>query len=132
ASPVRSHLGPLARTVEDLIVAWRVLTGDPVPLTPIDQGVRVRRVAGDPDHRGVVDEALDRLHLLRACTGEASPVDLPPLPEATTRDGDWVFAGDHLAAAEQLRPSFWERHREDLTGYARPIYDAGRRVPAWE
>jgi amidase len=43
-----------------------------------------------------------------------------------------VFAGDHLAAAEQFFPNFLQRHGGSLTGYARPIYEAGQRVRAWE
>ena len=35
-------------------------------------------------------------------------------------------------AAERMIPDFWERHADDLTDYARPIYEAGRRALAWQ
>lgn len=130
ASPVRSHLGPLARSLDDLVYAWRVLARDDVPLAPLDVRPRIGLVEGDPDHRGVLDEAVAMLRSHAELTG--APTRLPALPPATSEDGDWIYSGDHLAAAEQLRPDFWERHGADLTAYARPIYDAGRRVPAWE
>lgn len=133
ASPVRSHIGPIAATVADLLYAWRVLTEDRTPVMPLDdEQLRVGLVVGDPDHRTVIDEAVAILTATGRCVLARDAVTLPPLPGTTTRDGDWVFAGDHLAAAERLLPDFWKRHGHELSGYARGIYDAGRRVPAWE
>jgi Asp-tRNA(Asn)/Glu-tRNA(Gln) amidotransferase A subunit family amidase len=55
----------------------------------------------------------------------------PALPASDLPDGTWAFCGDHYAAAENLVPDFWDRHADDLTGYAHPIYRAGRSLPAW-
>lgn len=45
--------------------------------------------------------------------------------------GVWAYSGDHYGAAEGMVPGFLEKHRDDLTDYARPIYEAGPRALAW-
>jgi Asp-tRNA(Asn)/Glu-tRNA(Gln) amidotransferase A subunit family amidase len=54
------------------------------------------------------------------------------LPVSELADGTWAFSGDHYAAAEGLVPDFWDRHADDLTEYAYPIYRAGRSLLAWQ
>jgi len=134
ASPLRSHLGPLANSWEDLAFAWKVLTGDHDPITPLDQGasIRVGLAAGDPDFRTVLDEAVSAIQASPAFELPSDPLTFPELPRERTQNGDWVFAGDHLAGAERMKPDFWNTHGHELTSYAQPIYDAGRRIPAWE
>src|SRR5262249_45085388 len=66
----------------------------------------------------------------------ARRVTAPPLPAVPMpgelEPGVWAYAGDHYAAAESLRPGFWERHGHQLTPYAQPIYDGGRHALAWQ
>lgn len=134
ASPIRSHLGPLARTLDDLIYGWRVMTNDNVPIPALapQAGLRVGLVANDPDHLAVLQDAKPWLQDTGLFHMSSDLIRLPEVPSSNSRDGDWIFAGDHLAAAERLIPNFWQLHAENLTGYAHPIYESGTRVTAWE
>lgn len=137
ASPVRSHLGPLARSAEDLAFSWRVLTGDQDPVLPLEatessRRIRVSPLEGDTDEGSVLAEGVALLRGLESLEFHDDPVQLEEPPSVLSTDGDWVFAADHLAAAEMLVPDFMAKHREDLTAYARKIYDLGPRIRAWE
>lgn len=152
ASPARSHNGPITRTVCDAALLMQALAG-PHPQDPdsyrhpeVDYlafargNVRGKRVAVsrdfgrgiplDADRARAFDEALAILRGLGCVLIE----DDPPVPEGSDElePGVWAYSGDHYAAAEALIPNFWEQHADDLTDYARPIYDAGRRALAWQ
>jgi aspartyl-tRNA(Asn)/glutamyl-tRNA(Gln) amidotransferase subunit A len=131
ASPTRSHNGLLTRTVADAALAFRVLAGDRAG-GPAEPGVLAGRRVGLLPSEG--DRALDVLADVVAAAGarvEVADPAPPPLPSSDLPDGTWAFCGDHYAAAESLVPNFWDRHADDLTGYAYPIYRAGRSLPAW-
>ncbi len=152
AAPGRSHNGPLSRTVRDSALLLQALAGPhprdhsshigPAPdfLAFSAGSVRGARVAVshdfgnvpdvDPEVRGAIDEAAALLGDLGCEVVPANPPS-PPGPDLL-EPGVWAYAGDHYAAAEALVPGFWERHADDLTDYARPIYEAGRRALAWQ
>jgi prepilin-type processing-associated H-X9-DG protein len=152
ASPARSHNGPVTRTVRDAALLMTALAG-PHPADPdsarhsevnylafADGHVRGARVAysrdfgsGTPldgEQSRIFDEAISMLRDLGCELFE----DHPPVP--TGKDelepGVWAYSGDHYAAAEALIANFWEKHGDDLTDYARPVYDGGRRALAWQ
>ena len=144
ASPTRSHIGVISRSVRDAMVSMAVLTGDdsfarvPEEESSLFEFIRNARFvfavedAGlGPDHGRAVGRALDLLH--RHDVGvERAPV-LPVLDVGNQLDdGQPPFSGDHYGAAEMLCPNFWELHSGDLTDYAYPLYDAGRRAKAWQ
>jgi aspartyl-tRNA(Asn)/glutamyl-tRNA(Gln) amidotransferase subunit A len=145
ASPARSHNGPLTRTVQDSALLLAALSGsdarDPASrLEPIGswdpaphhlRGRVVGIVATEGAPSGIVEEAGSLLRTLGAETVQA------PSPPSTSaprelEPGVWAYSGDHYAAAETLTPDFWAKHGDDLTEYARPIYEAGRRALAWQ
>jgi len=151
AAPGRSHNGPLARTVRDAALLMQALAGfdsrDPESgLEPVTdfldldptaiRGARIAVSRGlgdaqvDPEAIRLLDEATDLLRDLGCEVFE----DDPPFPSEgdELEPGVWGYAGDHYAAAESLKPGFWEHHADDLTDYARPIYEAGRRALAWQ
>ncbi len=152
AAPGRSHNGPLARTVRDAALLMQALAGfesldvdsglEPVadfldldPTAVLGSRVAVSNsLAGqaevDPEALQLLDEAAELLRSLGCQVRQ----DDPPLPSGGNElePGVWGYCGDHYAAAESLTPGFWERHADDLTDYARPIYEAGRRALAWQ
>ena len=136
ASPTRSHNGVLTRTVADAALALRALTGTPgagadtAPARPALAGRRVGVLQPAGDGAGV--EVLRTA--VEAAGGRVVAADPPPpvLPPSELPDGTWAFCGDHYAAAEKLAPDFWDRHADDLTDYARPVYRAGGAVLAWQ
>jgi len=152
ASPARSHNSPITRTVRDSALMMNALAGphpgdpDSARHAPVDYlefasgNVRTARVAFsrdcgrgntlDPDQARIFDEAMNLLTQLGCILVEAHP----PVPEGSDQlePGMWAYSGDHYAAAEALIPNFWEKHAGDLTDYARPVYDAGRRALAWK
>lgn len=138
ASPTRSHNGLLTRTTEDAVLAMRALTAS-VPRDLPSAHLRAEHVAGkrigvltdpavDPDLSG------EAASLLADAGAETSFAAAPPAdpPPGELEAGVWAFAGDHYAAAEGLVPGFWDRHADDLTEYAHPLYEAGRRALAWQ
>ena len=150
ASPGRSHNGPMTRTVRDSAILMNAIAGpdprdpDSLTYTPVDYtgalagNVRGARVAvsvdlgrkeNDPLQARLIEEASQLLKSL-GCTLVAAD---PPMLEGgdELEPGVWAYSGDHYGAAEAMIPGFWEKHADDLTDYARPIYDAGRRALAW-
>jgi len=152
ASPARSHNGPITRTVRDTALLMNALAGphpadpDSARHAPVDYlefargNVRGARVALSRDFgRGIALEAdqariLDNARAVLTDLGCVVIEDDPPAPAGSDElePGVWAYSGDHYAAAEALIPNFWERHADDLTDYARPIYEAGRRALAWK
>jgi aspartyl-tRNA(Asn)/glutamyl-tRNA(Gln) amidotransferase subunit A len=152
ASPARSHNGPITRTVRDTALAMQALSGpdarDPDSYThPLADfmafgkaSILGARVAISRDFGGVVgrpagfesiiDEAAALLKTLGCVIVDADPPTVQG--DNFLSSGVWAYSGDHLAAAEKLRPGFLERHLDDLTDYSRPIYEAGRHAPAWQ
>lgn len=137
ASPVRSHLGPLAKQGNDLAYSWRVLSGDSEPLHPLEPAglarpLRAALLAGDPDDGSVLSEGMEVLRQLGVAEVSKDRLRLVEPPNVYSRGGDWVFAADHYAAAAKLAPGFMEAHRDKLCAYTQELYDKGTRVPAWE
>lgn len=137
ASPVRSHLGPLAKHVNDLVYSWRVLTGDNEPVHPLESAkltrpIRVACLADDPNDGAVLSDGVDILRRTGLVEVNESPLQVDEPPHVYSRAGDWIFAADHFAAAEKLIPGFMDAHRTHLAGYTRTVYDTGPRIPAWE
>ncbi|MQA77199.1 MAG: hypothetical protein GEV10_01730 [Streptosporangiales bacterium] len=138
ASPTRSHNGVLTRTVEDAVLAMRALTS---PVRSDLPGAHLRTafvarkrigVIGDPS---VDPDPSGRAARLLADAGADTVLASPPptdTPPSELTAGTWAFAGDHYQAAEGLTPGFWDKHAGDLTEYAYPIYEAGRRALAWQ
>lgn len=136
ASPTRSHIGVLSRSVRDAEIAMAALTGNGIPPGAREggaflHGTRIFHPADDPDHGRALSGAL---RLLR--DAGTSVQEVPPLPRSDVPseldDGQWAFSGDHYCAAERLCPDFWEKHSRNLTSYAYPIYEAGRTAKAWQ
>lgn len=135
ASPLRSHLGPLARTANDLAFAWKHLAVDDEPITPLAQtdnpdGFRigVDGKHGDP----AVNEFLELFKEHSSAVEHIDVSDILSPPNVYSQDGSWIFAADHVAAAERLAPHFMENHGNKLTHYAFDVYSTGASVPAWE
>jgi aspartyl-tRNA(Asn)/glutamyl-tRNA(Gln) amidotransferase subunit A len=152
ASPARSHNGPITRTVRDGALMMSALAGplagdaDSARYPEADYlafatgNVRGARVAYSRDFgRGTtLDDAQTAtfetaLEVLREL-GCTLVEDHPPIPNGSDElePGVWAYSGDHYGAAEALIPNFWVKHADDLTSYARPIYDGGRRALAWQ
>jgi aspartyl-tRNA(Asn)/glutamyl-tRNA(Gln) amidotransferase subunit A len=152
ASPARSHNGPITRTVRDAALLMNAIAG-PHPLdpdsarhAPVDylefargnvRGARVavsrdfgRGIALDGDQARILADAREILTQLGCVLID----DDPPAPSEgdELEPGVWAYSGDHYAAAEAMIPNFWDKHAADLTDYARPVYDAGRRALAWK
>lgn len=140
ASPTRSHNGVLTRTVSDAALAMRVLarTEDRQDAWT-SEWLRGRRIGvptgtedGGTDGADVValaSEALARLGADVVTTAPPPPVSSLP---SELEPGVWAYSGEHYAAAEGLVADFWAKHSHDLTSYAYPIYEAGRRALAWQ
>lgn len=151
ASPARSHNGPMTRTVRDAALTMAALAGpdardpdslftDNADFLAFAQGnLRGKRVALSPDFgRGrtlepelteILQRTVDMLRALGCTVVEADP---PIMTEGDELEpGVWAYSGDHFGAAEALIPGFWEKHKNDLTEYAYPIYEAGQRALAW-
>lgn len=152
ASPARSHNGPITRTVRDAALLLNAVAGphpgDPdsyrhpeVDYLGFSKGhARGARVAVskdfghssplDADQLRIFDQAVAVLKQLGCTLVEDHP------PVVTGKDelepGVWAYSGDHYGAAEAMIPDFFEKHCDDLTDYARPIYEAGRRALAWQ
>lgn len=151
ASPARSHNGPITRTVRDAALMMQALAGshpgdvDSSRYPDVDyaafargnvRGARVafsrdfgRGIPLDDEQSRIFEDALAVLRDLGCTLVEANP----PVPAGGDQlePGVWAYSGDHYAAAEGLIPNFWDKHQNDLTDYARPVYDAGRRALAW-
>jgi aspartyl-tRNA(Asn)/glutamyl-tRNA(Gln) amidotransferase subunit A len=151
ASPGRSHNGPITRTVRDAALLMQALagahpadadsarhpdadyadalTGDVRNLTVAIARDFGRGATLDADQARIFETAVDLLRDLGCRVVEATPPILEGKDELPT--GAWAYCGDHYAAAEAMIPNFWDAHADDLTDYARPIYDAGRSALAW-
>lgn len=134
ASPIRSHIGPLGRTINDILAGWTMLTGQPA--RPERSGapgtIRVGVLANDPKRHELEGDVRSRFKDAVPLSWRAAPLDVPTLPSSQTLDNHWVFAGDHLAAAEKLAPGFMAAHGAGLMEYTKPFYEQGHLVPAWE
>lgn len=137
ASPTRSHNGVLTRTVADAALAMRVLARTEVRQdAPSPEWLRGRRIGvppraedGGTDVVALASETLARLGAEVVSTTPPPPFSSLP---SELEPGVWAYSGEHHAAAEGLISDFWEKHSRDLTGYAYPIYEAGRRALAWQ
>lgn len=152
AAPGRSHNGPLTRTVRDAALTMQALAG-PDPRDPDSQhppvnylafnegSVRGLRIAvsytlgrGDltanAEMRLAVDETAQLLESLGCKIELADPPAFPG--NELLEPGVWAYSGDHYAAGEAMIPGFWDKHQDDLTDYARAVYDGGRRALAWK
>lgn len=152
AAPGRSHNGPLARTVRDAALLMQALAGfdarDPesrvepaahyLDFDSSMPGVGRVAVALRMGSSELADDgarsALSGVASLLSDIGYELHDDCPPLPTERHElaPGVWGYSGDHYAAAEALIPGFWEKHADDLTDYARPIYEAGQTALAWQ
>jgi Asp-tRNA(Asn)/Glu-tRNA(Gln) amidotransferase A subunit family amidase len=153
ASPGRSHNGPITRTVRDAALMMQALAGphpsdgDSARDPEVDylgyargnvRGARVafsrdfgRGIPLDAEQEAFLQQACDVLRDLGCTLLEANPPVPKPGPDELA-PGVWSYSGDHYAAAEALVPDFWAKHSEELTEYAKPIYDAGRTALAWQ
>ena len=152
AAPGRSHNGPMTRTVRDSALLLQAIAGyDPRDaesnLPPVEDyfafakgDIRGLRVAVsydfgkgypmDKEALALVQEAADLFANLGCRVIEADP---PTMDEPEELEpGVWAYSGDHYAAAEAMIPNFLEKHLEDLSPVARPIYEAGPRAKAWQ
>jgi aspartyl-tRNA(Asn)/glutamyl-tRNA(Gln) amidotransferase subunit A len=151
AAPGRSHNGPLTRTVADSALLMRVI-GGPHPLDPETQSpipdwdawdagpisMRGRKVAlvasrSDELHGGFIAHlSKEATEFLEGLGAEVVEATLPPWDLFPIDGGALPYSADHYAAADYLRPGFWDAHADDLSPFIRPIYDAGRHVLAWQ
>lgn len=152
AAPGRSHNGPMTRTVRDSALILQALAGyDPRDaesnLAPVDDYLsldtvditRLRIAVSYDFGRGfsMDEEALRYVGEMAAFFENAGAkvveADPPTIDEPEELEpGVWAYSGDHYAAAEAMIPGFLERHRDDLTDIARPIYEAGPNAKAWQ
>lgn len=152
AAPGRSHNGPLTRTVRDAALVLQALAGaDPRDadsnLPPVAdyfafasgdlRGLRVavsydfgRGFAMDAEAVAFTRETARFFEDAGCVVTEADP---PTIEEPEELEpGVWAYSGDHYAAAEAMIPGFLEKHLDDLSEVARPVYEAGPRAKAWQ
>lgn len=152
AAPGRSHNGPMTRTVRDSALVLQALSGyDPRDaesnLPPVGdyfafasgdlRGLRVavsydfgRGFAMDEEALGFVREMAKFFEDAGCRIVEADP---PTIEEPEELEpGVWAYSGDHYAAAEAMIPNFLEKHLDDLSYVARPVYEAGPHAKAWQ
>ncbi len=152
AAPGRSHNGPLTRTVRDSALVLQALAGyDPRDgesnLPPVSDyfafasgDLRGLRVAVSYDFgRGfpIDGEALELVRDTARFFEDAGCIlieaDPPTIDEPEELEpGIWAYSGDHYAAAEAMIPNFLEKHLDDLSDVARPVYEAGPHAKAWQ
>lgn len=152
AAPGRSHNGPMTRTVGDSALILQALAGyDPRDsesnLKSIHDyfeytsgGLNGLKVAVSYDFgRGfpMDSEALqlvrDTAEFFEKCGCTVVHADPPTIDEPEELEpGIWAYSGDHYAAAEAMIPNFLEKHLNDLTEIARPVYEAGPHAKAWQ
>ena len=152
AAPGRSHNGPMTRTVRDSALILQALAGydrrdaesnlppvhDYFAFAPGDlRGLRVavsydfgRGFAMDEEALGLVREMAAFFEDAGCAVFEADP---PTIDEPEELEpGVWAYSGDHYAAAEAMIPNFLEKHLDDLSDVARPVYEAGPHAKAWQ
>ncbi len=152
AAPGRSHNGPMTRTVRDSALILQAIAGrDPrdaesnLPLVNDYfafangdlRGLRVavsydfgRGFAMDEEALGLVRETARFFEDAGCIVSEADP---PTIDEPEELEpGVWAYSGDHYAAAEAMIPNFLEKHLDDLSDVARPVYEAGPHAKAWQ
>ena len=152
AAPGRSHNGPMTRTVRDSALVLQALAGyDPRDgesnLPPVSDyfafasgDLRGLRVAVSYDFgRGfsMDGEALELVRDTARFFEDAGCIvteaDPPTIDEPEELEpGVWAYSGDHYAAAEAMIPGFLEKHLDDLSDVARPVYEAGPHAKAWQ
>lgn len=152
ASPARSHNGPITRTVVDSALLMQAIAGPDTrdagslrfaaadylsygePLAKRTR-VAVSRDLGQNLSLDAVQETMlaQAAELARTLGCVVESADPPAMTEGDQiAPGVWAYSGDHYFAAETLCPDFWALHADDLTDYARPIYEAGQRALAWQ
>ncbi|TYK51406.1 amidase [Actinomadura decatromicini] len=159
AAPTRSHPGPITRDARDAWELTKALGGadwrDPASaLAPLadeefesalrrgTDGLRVAFIADTsaPTSAGASAEvsaseeaalARDLTDFLRDVFGALDRLRWDRLVPPPTTARVWPYAAEHVAAALRLSPDFFDAV-EELTDYARPIYEAGRTQSAAE
>ena len=152
AAPGRSHNGPMTRTVRDSALILQALAGydprdaesnlphvaDYFAFASGDlRGLRVavsydfgRGFAMDEEALALVRETARFFEDAGCRVIEADP---PTIDEPEELEpGVWAYSGDHYAAAEAMIPNFLEKHLDDLSDVARPVYEAGPHAKAWQ
>lgn len=133
------HPGPIARTVEDLAILWRVLAGDdprdlagPAPAAGGGGGGgalrlgRLRRFFDDhaePGMRQALDAAADRLRAAGIVVEDADP----PLDFQRIRADHRLIMAAEAAAVHQ---AWLAEHPEDYPPRIRALIEEGLAVPA--
>lgn len=153
ASATRSHTGPITRDVADAWELTKALSGphwgDPTSRVAgledsdfdraMQVSVRDHRILLilDPSSAAEAEESTlvaDLEQFLRITVGQLTIREwdsvIPPAAPAT-QGSVWPYSAEHVAAALSVRPDFFD-HIDELTDYARPIYEAGRTQVAHE
>ncbi|HLG95190.1 MAG TPA: amidase [Bryobacteraceae bacterium] len=122
------HVGPLARTVDDVSLAYQVMTDQPRARTPLPiGGIRVGLPTNfyfsgvHPEVRQAVENAARQAEALGA---HVVPIDVPDI-EALNAAGRVIL----LAEASALYEPYWDR-RQDFGADVLALLDQGRLVPA--
>ncbi len=144
AAPLRSHVGPFARSIADIRTVMSVVAGsddrDPMSTklaSPPQRNDWRRRTAalviadesGSDDGQRV--EAAEHAASLISATGWNVVTAILPIHPAETTTFDptaFPYAPDHLAAVEALVQDFMKRSGHLLSDYARPVYERGATV----
>ena len=150
-SPLRSHTGPIARTVADTALLLQASAGydtrdahswesDTDVGAPLDIGaLRGARVAfASTELQPGLDEevaaAVDGTALLLRDAGCDLVVDAPPHREpvpGVESVGPQQYSPAQYAAVHAISPTFFDEHRSEFTSYGLASLEAGREMPGW-
>ncbi|MQF86448.1 MAG: amidase [SAR202 cluster bacterium] len=152
AAPGRSHNGPMTRTVDDSALIFQALAG----YDPRDPESNLEKISDYFEYRNgdisgltiavsydfgrgfpMDSEALEKVRetaqLFEKLGCQIIEADPPTIEESEELEpGIWAYSGDHYAAAEAMIPNFLEKHLNDLSDVARPVYEAGPYAKAWQ
>ncbi|TYB44002.1 amidase [Actinomadura chibensis] len=149
AAPTRSHPGPITRDARDAWELTKTLGGpdwrDPASgLGPLADEEFERALSSGTDglRVGFITEeaeaseeeaalARELADFLRDAFGALDRLRWDRLVPPPTPARVWPYAAEHVAAALRLSPDFFAA-ADELTDYARPIYEAGRTQSAVE